>query len=64
MPKYKVYGVVVGTKYIGEFETHNKEEAEQLAWDSENAYISICYHCSKEIDEPQIEKMIVEKEED
>jgi len=62
MAKYKVYGIVTGMKYIGEFEANNKEEAEQMAWDSENGYVSICYHCSKEIDEPQIEKMIVEEE--
>ncbi|MDR9792732.1 hypothetical protein ACTHHL_04595 [Aeribacillus composti] len=64
MPKYQVYGVVTGTKYIGEFEANNKEEAEQIAWDSENSHVSICYHCSKEIDEPQIEKLVVEKVED
>lgn len=59
MPKFSVYGVVKATKYIGEFEAETKELAEQMAWDSDESYVSVCWHCAKEIDEPEIEEMIV-----
>jgi hypothetical protein len=62
MTKYRVYGVVTGTKYIGEFEADSKEEAEQMAWDSEKGYISICHQCAREIDEPTITEMVVEED--
>lgn len=61
MKKYRVYAIVTGTKHIGEFQAKSREEAEQIAWDSDNGYVSICWHCSKEIDEPTIEKMVVEE---
>jgi len=61
MAKYSVYGVINATKYIGEFEANSEEEAEEMAWDSETGFISICYHCSKEIEEPTIYEMVVEE---
>lgn len=60
--KYRVYGRVVATKYIGEFEANSKEEAEQMAWNADKSDVSVCYHCSKEVSEPEIHKMIVEEE--
>lgn len=32
-----------------------------MAWDSDEADISVCYHCSSEIDEPLIKEMFVEE---
>jgi hypothetical protein len=32
MAKFRVYGKVVATKYIGEFEADSKEQAEEMAW--------------------------------
>ncbi|GAA4827865.1 hypothetical protein GCM10023310_00660 [Paenibacillus vulneris] len=61
MAKYRVYGVVRATKYIGEFEAETKEAAEQLAWDSDEAYSSVCYHCSKQVEDPEIERLEVEE---
>jgi hypothetical protein len=59
MPKYRVYGKVVGTKYIGEFEAATKEEAEQMAWENDEAYVSVCHQCSRDIEDPEIERMEV-----
>ncbi|GKV69839.1 hypothetical protein NCCP2716_27580 [Sporosarcina sp. NCCP-2716] len=64
MPKYSIYGVVIGTKYIGEFEADSKEEAEEMAWEHDNASVSLCHHCAgKEIDEPEIDRLVVEESE-
>jgi hypothetical protein len=40
---YKAYGVVIGTKYLGEFEADSPEEAERLAW--KGAYVLLCKEC-------------------
>lgn len=60
MAKYRAYAVVTATKYIGEFEANSSEEAEQMAWESENAHVSICYHCAKEVDGAELTEMFVE----
>lgn len=54
MPKYRVYGIVTGSKFIGEFEADSPELAKELAAKSDNCYVSICNQCSNEIDDPQI----------
>lgn len=61
MPKYRVYGSVVATKYIGEFEAGTKEEAERMAWDSEECWVSVCHQCSSDVSDPEIEEIIVEE---
>ena len=56
MPKYSVYGVVVGTKHIGEYEANSKEEAIEMA--ENDAYVSLCHQCAgSEIDEPEIDEL-------
>ena len=62
MPKYSVYGAVKATKYIGTFEAESEEEAEKMAWDSDNAYVSLCWQCSEQAEDPEISEMIVEEQ--
>lgn len=52
MPKFNVYGVVTGSKYLGEFEAANKEEAERIAISKSS--ISLCHHCSGECEDAEI----------
>ncbi|CAM4183455.1 hypothetical protein L1N85_11305 [Paenibacillus alkaliterrae] len=61
MPKYRVYGVVTATKYLGEFEADTKEEAEGMAWESGEAYVSVCHSCSGEVDGAEIDSLEVEE---
>ncbi|MEK3838670.1 hypothetical protein [Paenibacillus sp. FSL R7-0128] len=61
MPKFRIYGRVVATKYIGEFEADTKEQAERMAWDSDEAYVSVCHQCSKEVEDPEIRELEVEE---
>jgi len=62
MPKYRVYGKVVGTKYIGTFEAATKEEAEQKAWDDDGAWVSVCHQCARDVEDPEIVSMEVEED--
>lgn len=57
--KYLVYGVITATTYIGEYEANSKEEAKEMAWN--DASVSVCHQCSKNIEEPEIEKLVVEE---
>lgn len=59
MAKYRVYGKVVGTKYIGVYEGNTKEEAENKAY--KDSSISLCHYCAEEISDPQIEELILEE---
>lgn len=61
MPKFRVYGKVVATKYIGEFEAETKEQAEEMAWKSEETYISLCHQCTSEAEDPEIHELEVEE---
>lgn len=64
MPKFRVYGIVKATKYIGEFEADTKEDAERMAWNSGEAYVSLCHQCSDEASDPEVDELIVEDTEE
>jgi hypothetical protein len=54
MPRYRVSGTVIASKYLGEFEADTEEEAIEMALSSENAYVSLCHQCSGECENPEI----------
>ncbi|MFD1206657.1 hypothetical protein ACFQ38_16290 [Sporosarcina contaminans] len=64
MPKYRMYGVLDATKYLGEVEAENKEQAEEKAWESDEQHVSICHHCSGEFDLGDMIRVIVEEVEE
>lgn len=59
MPKFAVYGSVVGTKYIGTIEVATKEEAIKKLGD--DAGVSFCHQCSSECEDPEIHEFIAEE---
>ena len=61
MTKYNVTGVVSGSKHIGVFEANSKEEAEKMAYESEEIYVSLCYACSSECEDAEIQKLVIEE---
>jgi hypothetical protein len=50
MKTYRVYGLWTASKIIGEFEANSEEEAIAMAEDSDEAYASLCWHCTQEIE--------------
>lgn len=58
--KYHCYGVVVGSKYLGEVEADSEEEAEERALELESASVSLCHQCASECEDPQIDKITAE----
>ena len=61
MKKWEVCGVVSGTKYIGTVEAETKEEAEEKAFELDEAFVSLCNQCSRECEDPEIHKVVLEE---
>ncbi len=60
MSKWDVFATVKAGKYIGQVEAETKEEAEQLAWGLPGASVSVCHQCSRDIEDPEIDKLHAE----
>ena len=64
MKKFNVYGIVTGTKYLGQVEAETEEEAKEKA-EGVGSYlelhISLCHQCSREINDPEIHEVNVEE---
>lgn len=52
--RWAVSGVVVGSKYLGEFEANTAEEAVEMALNGPTAYVSLCHQCASECEDPEI----------
>ena len=50
MPKYRVYGLMMCSKYLGEFEADNQDQAQEMAENSEENHVSLCHQCSRDLD--------------
>lgn len=61
---YRCVGTVVGGKYLGEVEARSKAKAVQLAWELEQASVSLCHQCSSQVEDAEITKISVEVDED
>lgn len=54
MKRWRVWGTVVGTKYLGEFEANTMDDAIDKALESSEACVSMCHQCSGECEDPEI----------
>lgn len=62
MPKYRVYAIMSASKFIGEIEAKDEEEAEELAWEHDNAdNPRLCHRCAKELDIGDMHKLDIEE---
>ena len=59
--KFAVYGRVVGTKYLGEFEAESEEAAIEQATKNGEDHVSLCHQCSGECEDPEIDEVRVEE---
>ena len=50
MKKYRVYGMFYASRFIGTFEANSPEEAEDMASESEENYVSLCHQCAHDIE--------------
>lgn len=60
MKKYRVYGIVTGSKYLGEYEANSKEEAEDMAL-RKDGHVGLCHQCTSECEDAEIHEVQVEE---
>ena len=50
--KFRVYGLMTASKYLGEYEAESKEEALRMLEEDDDTdyYPNLCHHCAKELD--------------
>ena len=64
MAKYRIYGTVTASTYLGEVEANSTEEAEQKAYEELDCSVSVCYHCAKDVVDPEITAVVANEVED
>lgn len=64
MKKWQAYGVISGTKYLGEVEAETEEEAKEKAFALDAAWVSLCYQCSSQCSDPEIQDIELEEVEE
>ena len=50
MTKYKVYAIYTASKFIGEIEAENEDDARDKAADTGDDNVSLCHQCAGELD--------------
>lgn len=61
MARFRIHGIVSGSKYLGEIEADNKEEAIEKGFELDACYVSMCHQCSREIEDPEVREILAEK---
>ena len=53
MKRYRVTGIVTGSKYLGEFKANSAEEAGEMALESDEVSVNLCHRCSHQCGDPE-----------
>lgn len=59
--KYHVWAKVVGSKYLGEVEADSEEEAIEKGRELDECGIFLCYQCSSECEDAEMEEITVDE---
>lgn len=55
--RFSIYGIVTGSKYLGEVEAETADDAVLDAWETLDTSVSVCHHCAKDISDPEIHEI-------
>ena len=58
--RFNAYGVVAGSKYLGEVEARDVIEAREKAFRMHSASVNLCHQCADECEDAEIHEVIVE----
>ena len=61
MPRWRVYGKVVGSKYLGEVEAETQKEAEEKGLNLNSVFVSLCHRCSEQCEDPEIHEVSTDR---
>lgn len=56
---WRCYGVVTGSKYLGEVQAATETEAKAKAFEQLECGVSLCHQCSDECEDPEIHEVTV-----
>jgi ribose 5-phosphate isomerase len=59
--RWRAWGTVQGTKYIGIVAGQTEAQAIDAALNHENREVSLCHQCSSECEDPEINRVGVEE---
>jgi hypothetical protein len=62
LKRWRCYGAVTGSKYLGEVEAQTAEEATEKAFKLSEAHVSLCHQCAGECEDATIEEITVEED--
>lgn len=57
---YALTAKVVGTKFLGRVEADSPEEAIAKGYELDSCHVSVCFECSREVEDPEITEIIAE----
>lgn len=63
MKKYRVIARTIVFKEVGVFEAESEQEAIVMAFDEGDTDLNLCYHCSKDVGDVEIESLVAQEEE-
>lgn len=61
--KWHVHGVVSASKYLGTVEAETEAEAMKKAEELDSMSVSVCHHCSHQVEDPEITEITVSPDE-
>jgi hypothetical protein len=60
MKKYRLYATGTYSKYLGEVEAENVEEAEEMGWNHDECGFTLCHRCAREAEFDDVNRIEVE----
>lgn len=58
--KYRLYALTTGSKLLGEVEAESEEKAQELGWNRDECFFSLCHQCAREAELGDVEEIQVE----
>ena len=50
MPKYRIFENFTASRFVGEFEGNNEDDAIEKAYEQDEGFGGLCHHCANELD--------------
>lgn len=54
MPRYHINAAIAGSKYIGDVDAENAEDAIFRGYEMKECFVSVCHQCSRQIEDPEV----------
>lgn len=62
MARWRLYGIIRGSKDLGVVEAATEDEAKKKGWGLDTRYVSLCHQCADECEDPEMTEIVAEEE--